>query len=180
MQLAPSKSRALEFPIGDKTYVVPPCGVSAGMKLAELLTASEAERAKLKMKTVDLFRLALGDVWEQMTTDDVPYTEAFRVGTACLSREQTLLYESGPDRWDKADEVAKAVWDSGIDPNQLAAYMAARTGTATRPKTRPAAATTTPRRASGSGATSRRSNASGKPKPRAPRSSGPSSGTRGR
>jgi hypothetical protein len=153
MKLSPSKARALEFPIGEHTYSVPPAGIADGLAIARTLTDS----AKSKLQVVDLFKLAVGDVWQQMEADRVPYTEAWRVGMACLAREKVLLTESGPDRWDLADDAARAVWESGIDPEALAAWVAANSGTApTKPSTRTAAASTTRSRASGSGTNGRK------------------------
>lgn len=146
MKLSPSKARSLEFPIGENTYDIPPAGVTAGIKLAEVLTTPPAQRGKIKLTSVDMFRLAIGDVWDTMIEDGVPYSEAFRVGMACLAREQVLLAESGPDRWDKAEAAAQAVWESGLDPEALAAWAAAQTksgtGSTNRATRRAAAATT--------------------------------------
>lgn len=176
MQLSPSKARSLEFPIGDKTYTVPAAGVTAGVRIAELLSASPAQRVKLKITTLQLFKLAVGDVWDEMDADGVPYTEAFRLAMACLAREQTLMTDSGPDRWDNADRAAAAVWESGIDPKEIAEWVAENSpdaGPATKRSTRTAAASTTRSPASGTGTRSRSSKT-------ANRSRGRSSAARGR
>lgn len=170
MKLEASKSHPLEFEIDGKTYSVKPCGIAAGLRLAELWTTPPEQLAKVKMSNVDLFRLALGPVWGELEADEVPYTEAFRLAMACLAREQVLLTDDSPERWDNADRSAVAVWRSGVDPKAVAAALEM-----TPPSTRRAAATTTRRPASGSG-----TSAKAGPKKPAPRSRGRRSPASGR
>lgn len=182
MQMSARPIRSLDFPIGDKTYSVPPVGVDVGLRLAELFTTPQDKLAKTKLTTVQLFKLVLGDVWDEMRKDNVPHSEAFRVGMACLRREQALLVNTGPDRWDIAEREAVAIWESGIDPEALAAYMAATTqpgtGAATNRSTRRAAASTTRKTARGTGTQKTKTSASSTARGRQSRSR--SSGASGR
>lgn len=141
---------------GEKTYPVPAVDVPTGQRLAEIL--SEPDKAEHKKLTgIDLYKLALGDVWDEMVADRVPYTDACRVGVAALAREHLLLADSSADRWEHSVSAARAILESGTDPKALIAWAEqnppADGGEATPRKTPPAAASTTRKRASGSGTT---------------------------
>lgn len=176
MRLQARALRPLVFPIGEKEYAVPPVGIDAGLQLNELFALPAAERGKVKLKSVDMFKLAVtAELWDEMVADGVPLSDAFRVGMAALAHFQTLMADTGPTAIDNAEKAAQAIWESGINPEALAAWMAANqptsVGTATNRATRRAAARTTP--STGSGTTT-----STTKKPR--RSTTPNGGPAGR
>lgn len=150
--------KPLTFPIGDKEYVVPPVGWDCGITLIRYLDMDAEQLAKVKMKSEELFKLAMSEaVWEQMRSDGVATHLQFRAGMAALAHFQTLA-KGGTD--ETALLAAEAVWESGIDPEALAARMAAYRSTplaasTTSPAT-VAAGSSTRRRASTSGTTSRK------------------------
>lgn len=157
-QFAKRELRTLVFPIGEHEYTVPPVGIDEGLRLAEIFTETPDQLAKLKLGNIDLFKLAITpELWEQMRHDGVPLPDAWRVGMAALAHFQVLLSDSSPDAWDSAEKVAAAVWESGIDPKALAAYIVelgrTESGSGTKPSTRTAAARTA--RNTGSGTTTK-------------------------
>ena len=146
--------RKLSFEIGDHTYEVPPVDHERGKQLAELFTTAPDKLAKSKLTQVDMFQLAMtSDLWDQMRSDGVPFVDMWTAGMACLAHFQTLLAARNPaEALDQAEQAARAIWESGVDPEAVAAWMAAQQqGSTTPPSTQPAAATTTPRPASGTG-----------------------------
>lgn len=133
MALTRKTFRGLVIPITvedrELTYRIPPVGVEAGLELADILTASPAKRARDKHTNPELFKLAMGDVWDQMIADQVPIELAWRAGLAALAHFQVLLTLTGPGALDAAEKVAEGVWESGLNPEALAAFMAAQSPT---------------------------------------------------
>lgn len=103
----------LVFPIGGKDYVAPAVGIDDGMVLLGVLDGTDKSLSKLKSN--ELFKLVLRETWEEMRDDGVPIEAAFRAGMAALAdfREGRL--------------AAQAIWESGINPESLAAWTAAKT-----------------------------------------------------
>jgi hypothetical protein len=101
----------LAFPIGGKTYTAPLVGMREGIRLQE---AIEGRSTDLENEPPEvLWRLVLGPVWDEMLTDNVPVEAASRAALAALADFQ------------HGRAVAERVWESGIDPESLAAATAA-------------------------------------------------------
>lgn len=137
--------KPLTFPYQGKKYVLPELTIEAGLELAGVFT-NKARAAK--MQGVELWKLLLGPLWQQMIDDGVPLNFATRCGLTALADHQY-----GRAR-------AKAAWVMGADPKRIAAYMndqAKATGNrASRRSKSTAAATETPIRARTSGTNSRK------------------------
>lgn len=141
----------LTFPVGDKEYTVPPVGWDCGLTLVKYLGMDQAALGKVKMKSEDLFQLAMSpELWEQMRTDGVASHVMFRAGLASLAHFKTLAEGGTPET---ALLTAETVWESGIDPETLAASLAAKL-------TNPAVSTTSPSTAAGRSSTKRPANTS--------------------
>lgn len=157
--------KPLTFPVGDKEYAIPPVGWDCGLVLVKYLDMDKAALGKVKMSSEDLFRVAMSaDVWDRMKSDGVASHVMFRAGLASLAHFKTLA-EGGDNA--TALLAAESVWESGIDPETLAASMAAKLSQSAASTTSPstgAAGSSTRRRASTKATTSRPA------KPKAPRS----------
>lgn len=105
----------LEFPIHGKTYVVPEINWSDGQKLAAIWIGGDSSAS-----SDVLFRLAMGDTWDEMLTDGVSARIMFRAGMASVTFHIAALNDD-----DDAEKVAAAVWESGISPEAVAATLAA-------------------------------------------------------
>lgn len=160
-------SKPLTFPIAGKEYTIPPVGWDCGLALTKYLEMNTAALGKVKTKSDVLFKLAMSDaVWDQMVADNVATHLMFRAGMASLAHFKMLTDGSSDEM---ALAAAETVWESGIDPETLAAQMAAKlklhAGTTTSPSTAKGQSSTR-RRASTSRTTSTRRN------PKASRSTG--------
>lgn len=151
--------RRLSFEIGDNTYEVPPVDDDRGTKLAGLISRAPAEASKLKVTTDDLFKLAMSpELWQRMRTDGVGFVDLRCAGLAALVHFQVLLHDPNPsEALEHAERAARSVWEAGVNPEALAATMAAlpTTSSPTKPSTRSAAASTTRSPASGTGTRTR-------------------------
>lgn len=154
----------LVFPIGDKDYTVPPVGVTAGWPLLEILQ-NPGKHAKIKNE--QMFTMAMGGVYEQMREDGAPLHLVFRAGMASLAHFQVL---SGGGTSEAALIAAAGIWESGLDPEELAAWAAANPNKIPGRRTAAAGAST----ASTSG-TSTRKASTPSPSPRRTSRSRPSS-----
>lgn len=134
----------LAFPIGGKVYVVPELGKDDGIKLQYVLAGKDHS---LDGEDPEVgWRLVMGPVWDEMAADGVSSLAMSRAAFAALA-DLT-----------QGRAAAEKVWESGIDPEALAAAMAA---TQTNPQTRSsstAAVTKTRSRASTSGTRTSRKN----------------------
>ena len=126
----------LTFPINGKKYTVPPLSIPAGMQLAGIVSGTD--KAFQKKEGVELWKLLLGPLWDQMIDDGVPIEAATRAGLTVLADHQY------------GREIAEATWEAGADPNLLAAYMTnkAARNRASRRSTTSATGRKTPTRAS--------------------------------
>jgi hypothetical protein len=141
--------KPLTFPVGDKEYTIPPVGWDCGLILVKYLAMDNTALGKVKMKSEDLFKLVMSDeVWEQMVTDRVASHIMFRAGLAALAHFKTLAEGGTPE---VALLAAETVWESGIDPETLAASMAAKLAN-------PAVSTTSPSTAAARSSTKRPAN----------------------
>lgn len=105
----------LSFRIGGKTYVVPPVSIRAAQTLRQIFADDKAGK-KSKLASEELFRLAMtDDLWDLLLANDVPADAAWRAGMAALADFQ------------QGRGAAEALWEAGtLDPERLAAFMAAR------------------------------------------------------
>jgi hypothetical protein len=102
----------LEFPINGKTYRLEPLGIAAGLKLADALTDPESELNDLKGAA--LWKLLLGDIWDQFIEDGVPVEAATRAGITALADHQ------------EGRAYAEVVWETGADPKALEKFLKAK------------------------------------------------------
>jgi len=136
----------LSFPIMGKTYTVPPLSIPAGIALAGIISGKD--KAAAKQEGVELWKMLLGPLWDQMVEDGVPLEAATRVGLTVLADHQY------------GRDFAEATWEAGADPNKIAAYLhekaAAQGNRASRRSNSTAGAKKTPPRASTKATTSRK------------------------
>lgn len=115
MPLSAKNDEPLAFPINGKTYVVPPVSIDDGLEILRLLALTDEERGKAGVDDVTFFRLALGPVFDELAKDKVSSVLTFRAGMTALEYFKT----------DNNLEAAEQMWESGINPELLAALMAA-------------------------------------------------------
>jgi len=122
----------LVFPIGGKKYTLQPVSIANGRILANLISGRDKKLSTQPGEV--LWKLVLGDLWDQFEADGVPAEAATRAGVTALAE-----YQYGRD-------AAEAAWEAGADPKALQAYMETKhpanraqrrsTGTAAAKKTR--------------------------------------------
>lgn len=132
----------LRLPIHGKTYTIPPVPARLGIQLLGLAKGDDVPELAA-LTGMDLWKALLGSAWDEMVADDVPMSAIARAGLTALAD-----YQQGR-------VVAEAVWEGGIDPERMAARVAALLKESA-PSTRTDEASTTPTPASTSGTTSRR------------------------
>lgn len=136
----------LRFPINGKVYELPPIGIEDGIVLAGIVSGKN--KAAQKMEGVELWKLLLGPLWDEMIADGVPLEAATRVGLTALADRQY------------GREMAEITWETGADPKALQPYLrkqaAAQGNRATRRSNSTGGAKKTPSRASTKGTKSRR------------------------
>lgn len=133
----------LALPINGKTYDIPPVPARLGIQLLGLAKGDDVPELAA-LTGMDLWRALLGSAWDEMVADDVPMSAIARAGLTALAD-----YQQGR-------AVAEAVWEGGIDPERMAARVAAILKDST-PSTSTDEASSTPTPASTSGTSSRRS-----------------------
>lgn len=128
----------LAVTIGGVEYVLPPIGWAAGAELAKYFTMTQQQLGKVKTPADVLYELAVGsDTWARMKDDGADYILMHRAGLAALGHFRKRL-EGGTD--EDARRIFDAIWESGVDPEALAAYLAAHLeSSTTSPATRPPA-----------------------------------------
>lgn len=131
----------LAFPIAGRTFTVKPLSYKDGLRV-EALFASE----KVEITNEELWRLGLGDTFDEMVEAGVPPAAVARAGMAAITDYQ------------RGRAAAELIWESGLNPEALAAAATAAKqqspGKSQKGSTRStgtAAAGKTPTRASGSG-----------------------------
>lgn len=90
----------LEFPIRGKVYTAPEVGIELGLRLTRIATG-EAEQ---DMPAVELYKLLLGPIWDEMISDGIPLNAAMRAGMVAMNDFQY------------GREYAIATWEAGLDP----------------------------------------------------------------
>lgn len=132
----------LAFPIGGRIFTVKPLSYKDGLNLEHLLSDAEARDG---LTDRDLWRLMLGDTFDEMVEAGVAPQPLARAGMAALADHQ------------RGREAAEAIWESGVSPEALAAAATAatrKTKSSKKASTRSTgsgAARKTPSRASTSG-----------------------------
>ena len=106
----------LVFPYKGAKYVAPEISVELGLRLNGITNHGQ----ETELESVELFKLVLGDVWDQMAEDGVPLAFATRAGMTMVADFQYgRLY-------------AEATWETGADPKAMTEFMAARGNRASR------------------------------------------------
>ncbi|MCU1408462.1 MAG: hypothetical protein JWM23_542 [Microbacteriaceae bacterium] len=128
----------LVFPINGKRYELGELGIEAGITLAGIVTGKNKVAAR--MEGVELWKLLLGPLWDEMIEDGVPLAAATRAGLTALADHQY------------GRDVAEITWETGADPKVLEPYLEARAAKtanrATRRSNSTGGAKKTPSRAS--------------------------------
>jgi len=98
----------LTFPIGGRTYVLRDT-LKTGLHILELF----ADEDELKgMTNADLWRLGLGDLYDEMVENGAPGEAIARAGVTALT-----FYRHGR-------AAAEFIWENDLDPEALAAAAA--------------------------------------------------------
>lgn len=116
----------LVFPIGGKKYTLKPVSIPNGRILANLISGKDKKLQQAPSE--ELWKLVLGDLWDEFEKDGVPVEAATRAGLTALAE-----FQYGRD-------AAEAAWEAGADPKALEAYMAKPKNRAERRSTNGAAA----------------------------------------
>jgi hypothetical protein len=132
----------LVFPIGGKNYELKPVSIPNGIILQGLIAGKDEDLAEAP--TSELWKLVLGDLYEEFIKDGVSAAALARAGLAAIAE-----YQYGR-------QTAIAAWEAGADPKALADYMERKfpTNRASRRSTSTGGAKKTPSRASTKGTTS--------------------------
>lgn len=161
----------LPLDVGGKKYEVQPAPYETGLSILEGVTKGDEDTRPPQ----EVFAEMMGDTWDQMRDDKVPYHIMFRAGLAALTF-QTALVVVGLSS-DEAVKRALAVWNEAPTPESVAAALmetaaeerpkparkrpakkaAPRSATSSTSSNSSASAGGTPRRASSSPTTSRKS-----------------------
>jgi hypothetical protein len=141
-------AKPLSLPVGDVTYEVQPIGYDDGLTLVSVGNGNSDVITEDSPDEL-LYRLVMGETWQQMLDDRCPYPVMVRAGLAAIQYQGALL--NGLDT-ETAIAIAEPVWESGIDPEALAAIV-----TAANPNSQPETSKTSTSTAS---ATKTRSRAS--------------------
>lgn len=134
----------LVLPVGDKEYAIQPCEYDTGLAIIAQQNEPEADG-------VELVELCMGETWAEMKADRCPYPVMFRAGMAAVQYQAALV--GGLDGA-AAVEVGENMWNGGLDPETMAALVAAADLSSKPPETSKTSTSTgtakkTPPRASG-------------------------------
>jgi hypothetical protein len=130
----------LTFPIGGKLYITPPLGFLDGLRLQRVIAGEDHSLDDKPAEEV--WRLILGPTWDEMVADNVPLEAMNRAGMAALADFQF------------GRTIAETVWESGVDPEALAAAATAAASKDSKPSPSTDAASSTRSPASSSPTTS--------------------------
>lgn len=103
---------ALQLPIRGKVYTLPAVDIQTGLRLNAITT----QGAEPDLAAVELYKLALGPVWDEFIADDVPLNAAMRAGMVAINN---FMY---------GRDYAAATWESGLNPQAAAEIIAKQTG----------------------------------------------------
>lgn len=154
----------LRFPIKGKEYVVQPLTVDEGLLVFDIIAGNKPEWTDRSL--TDFYKLIMGPTWDEMRADGVPIDAASRAGFATQTDIQL------------GREAAEHAWETGLDPEAAAAWMAATQTTSTS-STSSESDSETPSPASTSPTTSQPATGSSPRKAKAARSPGSRSSTTG-
>lgn len=104
----------LVLPINGKQYRIPPVDVETGALIR--LGADDDPAVSvpaIELLNTDFYRRMLGGVYDEMNTDRVPLAAVDRAAVTALTDHQ------------HGRVAAVAMWETGADPEALAAVMAA-------------------------------------------------------
>lgn len=132
-------NKNLIFPIGGKNYELKPVTIPNGITLQKIISGSDKKLSSQPGE--ELWKLVLGDLWDEFVEDGVPVEAAVRAGLTALAEYQ----------YDR--DMAEATWEAGADPKALQDYLETKlpTNRAQRRSTSTGAAKKTPSRASTTG-----------------------------
>jgi hypothetical protein len=150
----------LAFPIKGKVYTVPDISIANGLRI----------NSGEDMADEELFRALLGDVLDELRTDDVPADAFSRLFMAALTDIRV------------GRAAAQIVWETGAVPERLAARVEAANNPNSKTSSNSAAETETPSPASSSTTptpTGTKPSAAAKPPRKAPASRGRRSSSSG-
>lgn len=153
-------SEPLTFPIGGKTYTVAPLSIDDGLLAMRILQGDEPDWDG--KSAVEFYQFLMGGTWEQMRADGVSLDAATRAGVTAMTDLQS------------GREAAETIWEAGVDPELVAAWMAATQ--TSKPSTDTGSENETPSPDSTKTTTNEQPNSSALPAKRA-RSRGPKSST---
>lgn len=125
----------LRFPIGNKVYEVPPLGFEDGIKLHRIIDRTESAPETPE----ELWRIVMGDVFDEMVADKVPFLALQRAGFTAITDFQF------------GRAAAETVWESGLDPKALIGEASPPTPPDSMPSSDSVAESETPKRASTTG-----------------------------
>lgn len=159
MPLKPFEELSLDpliFPIGGKEYRAKLIGVQDGLRLQAAIEGTDDSLNDQPPEV--LWRMVVGEAWDEMLADNVPLEAMNRAGLAALA----------DFRYGRAE--AERVWEVGVSPEALAALAAAPNRAQRRASKRSSstgAARKTRSRASTTGTTSRKATQPAQPAPKA-------------
>jgi hypothetical protein len=102
----------LVFPIGGKNYTLKPVTIPNGRILAGLINGTDKKLSAAPAE--ELWKLVLGDLWDEFIEDGVPLHAATRAGLTALAEHQY------------GRPSAEAAWEAGADPKALKEYIESR------------------------------------------------------
>jgi hypothetical protein len=143
----------LVLTVDAKEYPIQPLDYRLGLSL-KAVAEGDSKEITDDSTDEDMFKLVMGEAWQQMLDDGCPFAAMFRAGMASVQYQIALL--NGIDS-EAAAGIGERVWESGIDPEMLAAMVsAANPSKDSKPSTPTGSARKTPSRASTKTTTSRR------------------------
>lgn len=110
----------LEFPYNGKVYSLPHVPFDASTKLTAILSGKDKTFAKKPV--IELWKLALGPLYDEMVADNVPLALVARAGLTAVTD------------WKQGREVAEIAWETGGNPAAIEAYVAATLAAAKDPE----------------------------------------------
>jgi ParB-like chromosome segregation protein Spo0J len=98
----------IQIPVGGKVYTLPPMAFKTGLQIQAAIKDPEPG-----MTNMDLWRLCLGPVFDEMVEGEAP--------AAAIERAGMVAYTD----WRSGRDAAEAIWETGVSPEALAAAATA-------------------------------------------------------
>jgi hypothetical protein len=115
---------ALVLPVDDVEYEIKPLIWQLGEQLSQV-AAGKHKTIKHNSPDEVLFKMCMGDAWDEMEKNNVPYSLMFRAGAASIIFQTALVQHADLA---VAMTLAEQTWDDGgMDPELLAAALTAAT-----------------------------------------------------